>query len=68
MHTDSRRAMNCPTAATTASATHGSRSTRASLTEPLLTCQQAAQLLAVKPGWIYAAARRPQPQVLSLSG
>jgi len=33
---------------------------RASLSEPLLTCQEAAQLLAVKPGWIYAAARSGQ--------
>ena len=29
----------------------------ASLREPLLTCQEAAKLLAVKPAWIYAAAR-----------
>jgi excisionase family DNA binding protein len=29
----------------------------ASLNEPLLTCQQAAALLAVKPAWIYAATR-----------
>ena len=33
---------------------------RASLSEPLLTCQEAAQLLAVKPGWIHAAARSGQ--------
>jgi excisionase family DNA binding protein len=33
---------------------------RASLNEPLLTCHEAAQLLAVKPGWIYAAARSGQ--------
>jgi excisionase family DNA binding protein len=29
----------------------------ASLAEPLLTCQEAAALLSVKPAWIYAAAR-----------
>jgi excisionase family DNA binding protein len=29
----------------------------ASLAEPLLTCHEAAELLAVKPAWIYAAAR-----------
>jgi len=29
----------------------------ASLAEPLLTCQEAAELLSVKPAWIYAAAR-----------
>ncbi len=29
----------------------------ASLAEPLLTCQEAAHLLSVKPAWIYAAAR-----------
>jgi excisionase family DNA binding protein len=29
----------------------------ASLSEPLLTCQEAAVLLSVKPAWIYAAAR-----------
>jgi excisionase family DNA binding protein len=28
-----------------------------SLTEPLLTCQQAAELLAVKTAWVYQAAR-----------
>jgi excisionase family DNA binding protein len=31
--------------------------TSASLDEPLLTCHEAANLLAVKPAWIYAAAR-----------
>jgi excisionase family DNA binding protein len=29
----------------------------ASLSEPLLTCPEAAALLSVKPAWIYAAAR-----------
>ena len=33
---------------------------RNSLNEPLLTCQEAARLLAVKPAWIYAAARSGQ--------
>src|SRR5215203_4148054 len=35
----------------------GARPRAALLNEPLLTCQEAARLLAVKPAWIYAAAR-----------